>query len=458
MRLRPHRRVPRHLASLAAIVAALASAPAHAGGLSAPGIGGGWSGASAVEPAAVYWNPARLAGVRGLRLQLEGALLIGHAEYRRERRALYQRADGFDFELPLDPLDVDPSKSGWAPTARGDVVAPSLGLFASFEILDGLTVGLGAYPAFAASLKLPDHGAHQWQLQEALILAEFITPAIGWQPLEWLQVGVGFDVVIGYLSLRKVDDLAETQLLADTLARPPINQSNDFGPDAPPGVRELDVLGRQTVVDGATGVGWSFKAGVTFLPLPELALSVVYQHSVDMVLKGAGYLDMDHDFFTKDLAFQGLQYPALVEGDAYVELPLPSTLRVLPPHALGPPRHPPRVPLAGLTGRNHGHGEHRRPPPGRGPGRRLPGRVRPAPQRPAPPAAGAPAPGGRLGPRSRQRGVSADHRGLGPGPGRHLLRPPERHDRRYGLNQTPALADRPTEAQIFSMVAWRALP
>lgn len=315
------------VAAAALLSLTVVGSTALAGGLSAPGIGGGWSGVSTADPAAVHWNPARLAGIPGFRLQLEAALVIGHVEYRRERRATYQREDGFDFDLPLDPADVDPSKTGWAEGVSGTVVAPSGAIFASYQILDGLTVGLGAYPAFAAALKLPDQGAHRWHLQEAFILGEYVTPAVGWQPVEWLQIGVGVDLVIGYLALRKVDDLAETELLAETLARPPINQANDFGPDAPAGVRELDVLARPTVING-TGFGISFKAGVTFIPLPELTLSLVYQHGVDLVLKGTGWLDMDHDFFTKDLAFQGLQYPGLVKGDAYTELPLPGTLRL----------------------------------------------------------------------------------------------------------------------------------
>lgn len=310
-----------------ALLASLASPPAAASGIGSPLIGTGWSGVTTVDPAAVHWNPSLLADLPGFRLQLAGNLIYARPSYHRQRRATYQHEDGFDFALPLDEASVDAAKTGWDAPVAADVVAPGGSLFASYQLFESLTLGLGVYPAFAAILKLPDQGPHRWQLQEAFVVGLYATPSVAWRITDQVTVGVGGSLVVGGLALRQVVDLAGTPMLGEAFANPPISQDNDFGDDAPPGVRELDVLSRPVTIDQAIAYGFSFNVGVTFDPIDELRLALVYQHGADLVFEGDAYLDMDHDFFTKDLAYQGMQYPGLVRGKAYIEMPLPFSLR-----------------------------------------------------------------------------------------------------------------------------------
>src|SRR5690606_21702541 len=74
--------------------------------------------------------------------------------------------------------------------------------------------------------------------------------------------------------------------------------------------------------------GVSFNAGVALRPTKKLDLALVYQHGSRMRLNGDFVLNMDDDFFTQDLAAQGLQFPPEVRGRAHIELSLPKRLTV----------------------------------------------------------------------------------------------------------------------------------
>lgn len=317
------------LAATLALSASLAAAPStHAGGLGTPLVGTAWSGVTTADAAAVYWNPARLSAIEGHELQLGAGLIVAFASYERVRRAQYQYEDSFDFALPLDPADIDASKSGSAGEVSGDMLLPLGSVFASWRVHDRVTLGLGVYAAYGAVLDMPANGPQQWQVNDAVLFGVQVTPAISVQATDWLSIGAGFHLVIGALGLQQTIDLAGTSLLGGALANPPISQPNDFGSDAPPGVRELDVLSRPATVDQATALGASFNVGVALTPHPDWVIGLTYQHRTDLVLEGDARLNMDHDFFTTDLAYKGLQYPALVEGTAFVELTLPASLRL----------------------------------------------------------------------------------------------------------------------------------
>jgi len=300
----------------------------RASGLGAPLIGTVWSGVTTTDAAAVHWNPSLLADLPGFQLQLDGNLAYARIAYQRERRAQYQHADGLNFALPLEPHELDPARTGVEAPVEANMALPVGSLFASYRIIDGLSVGLGAYAGFAAPLQLPHEGSQRYHVQEAFILGLYITPAIAWRPIPQLSIGAGLNVVVGSMALRQRVDLAATPLLADVLANDPINQPNDFGPDAPPAVRELDALGRDAAINGAMAVGVSFNVGVTINPIDQLTIGLTYQHGVDLTFVGDLTMDFDHDLFTKDLAFQGLSFPPIVKGKAYVELPLPASARL----------------------------------------------------------------------------------------------------------------------------------
>lgn len=304
------------------------AAEVQASGISTPRLGAGWAAPTFATPASIRFNPAILASLQGVQLDASVALLYGRSTYTRERRAAYQRADGLDFSLPVAPADMDPLRSGWQPEVVGTVLLPAGAAALSWRASERVALGVSVYPRVGAVLKFPDQGPHQWQMQEVALLATSFTPAIAFRATPWLHLGVGVDVVSGLMSLRQITDLATTPMLRDALGEPPINQANDMGPDAPPAVRELDVLGRQVTIRNAQALGWSVKLGATIEVSDAVRLALAYQHVTDLVFTGDAWLDMNHDLFTQDLASQGLQYPALVQGKAWIALPLPAVARL----------------------------------------------------------------------------------------------------------------------------------
>jgi len=317
----------RRFAAWRCLIALLMPMPAYASGLGAPNVGTSRSGPSVLDAAAVFWNPGLLGFLDKGELMLNGSLLVGIITYERERRGLYQREDSFDFALPVDADAIDPSKTGTSNSTTANPIAPLPNLFFSYPIADtGLTAGFGVYSPYAALLAFDGGGPQQWQLDEALIATVNFTPTITWRPHRMVSVGVGVSYVVGLLQLDRVQDLATLPDLGAALESPSINQANDFGADAPTGVRELAVMARPISISNAWAHSITFNAGVAVQPMDNLMLGLTYQHSTAMNFRGDFQLNMDDDFFTQDLASQGLQYPAIVRGDASVSFTLPNSI------------------------------------------------------------------------------------------------------------------------------------
>jgi len=309
------------------IVGALApGSPAQAGGLGTPIVGSPWSSVTEADGASIYYNPANMARIKGFGMSLSAGLIWAGISYTREYRASYQFEDSFKFKLPLQDKDIDPAKSGVAAPSDTNVLLPIGGGFLTYSPMENLTLGVGVYAPFGAALDPDDAGPQRYAVQEALIMGLYVTPSIAYKVNDWFQFGAGVSIVLGTVNLRQVVDLAGTDLLSDALADPPLNQPNDFGADAPPAARELSVLSRPATLQ-TSALGVSFNVGVSFTP-GDWVIGASYQHGADLIFSGDAYLDMNHDFFTTDLAFKGLQYPALVQGTAYIELPFPASLRL----------------------------------------------------------------------------------------------------------------------------------
>ena len=305
----------------------LAAPVVQGSGLATPRFGG-WTGLTLDSASSLHLNPAALARIDDKRLQVDLAAIYANIRYKRGRRAFYQHEDGFDFALPVPTSDIDPSKTGWTNEVSANEILPAVAVALAIPLTDRVVLGVGVNPAFGAVAEFPDDGPQRYQIQQVVLFAGYLTTALAVEATDWLAIGLGLDVVAATLSLRQVVDLAGTPLLGDTFAKPPINQQNDFSSDAPPAVRELNALSRDTTVDGATAIGLSFKAGVTLTPHKTVRIALAYQHGANLVLEGDGYLDMNHDIFTKDLSAHGMRYPALVRSTIYAGLPLPASLRL----------------------------------------------------------------------------------------------------------------------------------
>ncbi|WP_437952314.1 outer membrane protein transport protein [Sorangium sp. So ce296] len=297
---------------------------ARASGIDAPWVTSGASGPTTADAAAVFWNPAALAGVERPELLLGAGLIVGRATYTRERRGTYQTPDTLQFKLPLDPANVAPGKTGPAEQVSTTPIAPTGNAFLAIPAIPKrLTVGVGLYVPYAAALSFPD-GAQRWQLQQAFIVASSLTAAAGLQVTDQLSVGAGLSYVGGLAELSKVQDFASLKEFHDGLDY--LKQDNDFGPSTPSELRELDVLARPIALKQALSHGASFHLGLAFNPNKDLRFGLTYQHSTAMRYKGKFAIDMNHPFFTQDLAEQGLRYKPLVEGDAELSFTLPKRL------------------------------------------------------------------------------------------------------------------------------------
>jgi long-chain fatty acid transport protein len=296
--------------------------------MTAPLVGTQLSGPATADPAAVHHNPAMLGFIDEPTLLAGGLLVLADIEYRRERRALYQREDSVDFALPIEPDAVDPSKTGFAPNETAHPIGLAPTLFGVYPFrAQKLAVGLGVYAPFAALASFDPDGAQRFALQKGNIASLFVTPSLAYRPFRQLSIGAGISYVLGVAELRKVQDFAGLADVGGGLASPPVNQANDFGPDAPPGVRELEVMARPIAIRNAIAHAATFNVGVAVEPSSSWRLGLSYQHSASMHFRGEFTLDMDNDFFTQDLENQGFRYPARVTGDADLAFTLPGALR-----------------------------------------------------------------------------------------------------------------------------------
>ncbi len=304
----------------------LLPATAFASGLDAPALGPGSSGPTTCDPVAVYWNPAALTCLKTPQVILGGALVLAHVSYTRERRATYQSPDSLDFKVPIEASNVDASKTGESEEVSTTPFAPVGDLFIGLPLTKDLVAGFGAYVPYAAALDLPDDGPQAFQVRGAFIAISHVTLSGAYRVAPQFSVGAGVTYVGGFAELSKLQDFAAMRELGEGLARDPIRQENDFGPDAPPEVRELDTLARPISLKRAFSNGITGNIGVLYQPTKDISVALNYQHSAAMRFKGDLSIDMNTDFFTKDLSAQGIRYAPLIQADAELAFDLPKRL------------------------------------------------------------------------------------------------------------------------------------
>ncbi len=317
----------RLLPVLALLAVGSVASTAAASGFDAPSIGGGQSSPVARDAAAVHFNPAQLGYLERTELDVGAGLIFGSIGYERERRGQYQYADNFDFSDPVDPSDIDPSRTGSTQAVGATPVGPLIDAFVGIPVIaDRLTLGAGFYIPYAALLTLPHEGDQRFQAQSITLISTHTTVSAGLKLHDVISIGAGVSYVLSIMQLSKVQDFAAVGAFGQGLAQPPINQPNSFGPDAPSTVRELDLLARQADIGPAWSHSASFNAGVALRPTKKLDIAVVYQHGSRLRLRGDFTLNMDDEFFTQDLAAQGIQFEPLVRGKAEIELSLPKRI------------------------------------------------------------------------------------------------------------------------------------
>jgi long-chain fatty acid transport protein len=307
-----------------AILVWAAPSPSHASGLDAPQIGSAQSGPVSNDAAAVWWNPGCLGHLKQAELLLGVGLVFGSVGYQRELRGHYQYSDNLDFAEPVPTSDLDPTKTGKQQTVHDVPLGPALDLFLALPALgDRVAAGAGLSLPYVASVSFPSAGPQRFAGESLFLAVPHTSAALAFRLTDSLSIGASVSYVFGSMSFSKTQDFGALDSFGDALSRPPIAQANDFGGSAPASVRELDVLARPLEIHAAGAHAVSFHVGAALQPSEKLALGLVYHHGTQLRFHGKFRLDMNDEFFTQDLASQGLEYDPIVSGKSLIHLRLP---------------------------------------------------------------------------------------------------------------------------------------
>jgi long-chain fatty acid transport protein len=327
MRVRAGRIASLLVVALASLTTLTAPRGAAASGIDVPQIGTTFSSPVTRDAAALYWNPGMLGFAQEGEAMLSIGVVGGSVGYQRDRLGAYQYADSLEFAEPISPGALDPNKPGAYPRVSSPIFSPNAGAFVAAPVIqDRLTIAGGVYVPYAAPLKFPSDGAQRFALQQAFIAVAHVSAGLGVKVHERVSLGASVSYVLGMAQLKRIQDFAAVDVFGDALANPPLNQANDFGLDAPSTVRELDVLARPFALTDGISHGVSFNVALAANPVDKLWLGLTYDHGSRLNLDGQFQLNMDDEFFTQDLASQGLAFPRLIEGEAKLSFRLPKRI------------------------------------------------------------------------------------------------------------------------------------
>ncbi len=262
-----------------AALALLAARPAWAGGFqvnlaAAKNVGMGHVGTGlALDQGSMFFNPGALAFVQTRGVQLGVAGTFTRTAYRNDATA--QTAQ---FKHPVaTPFNL---YAAFGPKTADD----KPGRFAA---------GIAIYTPFGATLDYGRAWTGRYSLTEITLLSGFIQPTVSYQVTEWLGVGGGFVLGVGYVDLQRALPLA-TQTAAD----PHLKLESE-----------------------SAARGYGYNVGVYLTPADRVSVGVSYRSRVDMKVTGGkvSLTDLPADPQIR-AGFTATEFDAT--------LPLPSTLSV----------------------------------------------------------------------------------------------------------------------------------
>jgi long-chain fatty acid transport protein len=218
--------------------------------------------ASANNASAIYYNPAGIAELDGVHVDIGGALVRPNAEFT-------SAEDGATTGVNTD-----------------NVLIPQA--FVSWRINPSIAVGIGAYAPFGLRLDWPASSPGRTNIRQADLRTFFITPAVAVNLSSWvpgLSLGAGPDLVP-----------ASVRLDRDIL----------FGTD----------VGTVAIDGSAFGIGG--RVGISYRPpsLPAFAVGLSYRSPVALDFSGEGDFDAP-------LAYRGSLPP---DGDVETSVTLPQSV------------------------------------------------------------------------------------------------------------------------------------
>jgi long-chain fatty acid transport protein len=220
--------------------------------------------ASTNNASAIYYNPAGIADLNGVHVDLGGALVRPDAEF-------------------------TSAENGATTAANADnVLIPQA--FVSWRLSELAAVGIGVYAPFGLRLDWPASSPGRTNIRQADLRTYFIAPTVGFNLSRWapgLSLGAGVDLVP-----------AGVRLDRDIL----------FGSD----------VGTVAIDGSAFGVGG--RAGISFRPpsLPAFAFGLSYRSPVKLAFSGEADFDAP-------LAYRASLPP---DGDIDTSITLPQSVNV----------------------------------------------------------------------------------------------------------------------------------
>lgn len=276
----------------------LLSLAAHAASIASPGfLAGPDAGAATADPAAVWYNPAAVAGDEGVHLLIDGQLAFVDVT------ATATRNDG---------IDPDTGEA-YTPMTANVAVPVALAGVTWKVVPKRLAVGLAVYDPFAGGGKFVDasgepdvHASGRYHGIDVELASFAIHPAVAVTVVDGFHVGLGGAYVIDHIHALQAADPLGTEGV-------PPEQVGDVPPADP---YSYDVL---LQVDG-TGGHFMWNAGLYFDKFKQLQLGASYTSGGTFHVAGDAEVDVPAALSTSSEA-------STVPGKADFSLKLPPIVR-----------------------------------------------------------------------------------------------------------------------------------
>lgn len=176
--------LPHYLSVALLLCAVLYPATVRAGGLTLYEVGTSDVGyaaagyaARANDPGTLLTNPAGMTRLKGTQLQVGAQLLYGDVNFRSEAGTTVTGNDG----------------------GNGLGLLPALSAFGTYQVNPDLTVGVGMFSNFGLGLWYDAEWVGRYYVKNAILMGLSVMPAAAYRFTDQISVGVGVNLMYGYL-------------------------------------------------------------------------------------------------------------------------------------------------------------------------------------------------------------------------------------------------------------------
>ena len=297
-------------AAVVAVWAALGAQGVHAAafGLTehgASGLGNAYAGgsAAALDPSTVFFNPAGMTRLPGIRIA--GALLGVAPSIEFDNQGSFGNGG-----RPISPAAGSDPDGGNAGTT---VAIPNL--YYTHQINDRVTAGLAIDAPFGLKTEYDDGWVGRYHAINSDLVTVNLNPSIAVKVSDSLSLGAGVSAM--YADVELTRDLDACALVPPRLGGP--------------------LPGRCDLSSKVTGDDWGFgfNLGLLWSPTESTRLGLSYRSRVEQRLEGKGHFD--YSAATPAVLRSGLEASGLVDGtSASADLTLPDSISLSLYHEISP--------------------------------------------------------------------------------------------------------------------------